>query len=402
MIILKRPPGDSFTFRLFVDLASKIKSPKSSIYLWSAVLDPTYSLKSNLAIPNYIEQPVDDSIWYFETELYYRDRIAEGIKSDLVILGIKDHLTSGNFNYWNNSKPSIVEYVESLFEFYKDKNFILFTSVENLQSYINKPNVKIIPWGGDITNHRKEYQTLEPIFDKNLDSTTTFLSLNRNKRSHRAMLVSLLYGTNIYQHGLVSCMFKDSIDNLFDYTDWPVLNKSVYEQGFNILKSSNLKLNDDVEIYNNNNNDNVSNFKNKLADYYRNTFVEIISETNFTESCFNLTEKTLHSFYGCCFPIFLCSKGSVEFLRSIGLDMFDDIVNHSYDEISDPATRLETAILSNKELLTNNARTKKLWIENQQRFKNNVDFCRERLYNVYSYRTMTMFDEILNDPNFQK
>lgn len=402
MIILKRPPGDSFTFRLFVDLASKIKSPKSSIYLWSAVLDPTYSLKSNLAIPNYIEQPVDDSIWYFETELYYRDRIAEGIKSDLVILGIKDHLTSGNFNYWNNSKPSIVEYVESLFEFYKDKNFILFTSVENLQSYIDKPNVKIIPWGGDITNHRKEYQTLEPIFNKNLDSTTTFLSLNRNKRAHRAMLVSLLYGTNIHQHGLVSCMFKDSIDNLFDYTDWPVLNKSVYEQGFNILKSSNLKLNDDVEIYNNNNNDNVSNFKNKLADYYRNTFVEIISETNFTESCFNLTEKTLHSFYGCCFPIFLCSKGSVEFLRSIGLDMFDDIVNHSYDEISNPATRLETAILSNKELLTNNARTKKLWIENQQRFKNNVDFCRERLYNIYSYRTITMFDEILNDPNFQK
>lgn len=402
MIILKRPPGDSFTFRLFVDLVSKVKQPKSPIYLWSAVLDPTYALKSNLAIPEYVEQPVDDSIWYFETELYYRNRIAEGIKSDLILLGIKDHLTSGDFNYWSDKLPSISVYLDDMFDFYNDKKFILFTSVENLSSYIDRPNVKIIPWGGDITNHKKEYQTLEPILDKNINSDKTFLSLNRNKRSHRAMLVSLLYGMRMNNDGLISCMFKDSIEDLFDYTKWKVSNEKVYSEGFKLLKSSDLSLNDSKEIYHNNNNDNVSNFKNKLSDYYRNTFVEIISETSFTESCFNLTEKTLHSIYGCSFPILLCSKGSVQFLRDMGLDMFDDIVNHSYDEIDDPAIRLEHAILSNKELLTNNSRTKKLWLDNQQRFKNNVDFCRERMYNFYYSRSIRMFDEIINDTDLQK
>lgn len=401
MIILKRPPGDSFTFRLFANLSSKVTRPKKSIYIWSAVLDPIYSFKTDIPLPD-AEQPEEKrNTWYvYESELYFRNRLSEEIKSDLIVLGIKDHLTSGNFNYWKEDLPSIVDYVDSMFDFYKEKKFILFTSVENLHLYINRPNVKIIPWGGDIVNHKKEYQSLDPVFNKNLDSTKTFLSLNRNKRSHRAMLVSLLHGLGINEQGLISCMFKDSIDDLFEYTEWKVSDKKIYEKGFEILKSRTLDLNDNVEIYQNNNNDNVSNFKNKLLNYYKNTFVEIITETSFTEACFNLTEKTLHSVYGCCFPILLCSKGSVQFLRDMGLDVFDDIIDHSYDDIEDPAKRLESAILNNKDLLTNNERTKKLWIENQQRFQNNVDFCREKLYNFYNNRTIKLFEEITNDPDF--
>jgi hypothetical protein len=83
----------------------------------------------------------------------------------------------------------------------------------------------------------------------------------------------------------------------------------------------------------------------------------------------------------------------------MGLDMFDDIIDHSYDNISDPAERLECAILNNKELLTNNKRTKDLWIKNQNRFKNNIDFCRERLYNFYNTRSNDLFKEILHDYN---
>lgn len=404
MIILKRPPGDSFTFRLFANLSSKVTRPKNSIYIWSAVLDSTYSLKTDIILPER-EQPEEkidslgrDVIYYFyESELYYRNLLSEKISADLVILGIKDHLTSGDFNYWRDDLPSIVKYVDSLFDFYKEKKFIFFTSLENLHLYIDRPNVKIVPWGGDIVNHKKEYQTLEPVFDKNLNSDKTFLSLNRNKRSHRAMLVSLLHGLGIHEHGLISCMFKDSIDNLFEYTKWQVKDKNVYQDGFNMLKCIDLELRDDPKIYYRDNNDNVSNFRNKLLNYYRNTFVEIVSETSFTERCYNLTEKTLHSFYGCCFPIILCSKGAVKFLRDMGLDMFDDIIDHSYDNIEDPAMRLESAILSNIELLTNNSRTKKLWIDNQDRFKNNVDFCQKNLYDFYSNRAITLFDEIIDD-----
>lgn len=77
--------------------------------------------------------------------------------------------------------------------------------------------------------------------------------------------------------------------------------------------------------------------------------------------------------------------------------MFDDIVDHGYDTIDDPAKRLEYAITQNKELLTNNTRTKALWIKNKARFENNVDFCRERLYNYYSDRARKMLDGIISD-----
>jgi len=386
MSILKRPPGDDFTFRLFFKLKNKVKSPANFIYVWSCVLDPIYEFG---------HWPAED-VWKVDTELDYRLGLEESINSDLVILGVKDHLSSGDFNYWKDSTPIIAEYLKNLFEYYPNKKFILLTSVENLQSYIGVKNARIVPWGGDITNHQREYVTLSPVLEKNFDSKYTFLSLNRNKRAHRAMLISLLYGLDLDKHGLISCMFRDSIDDLYDYTQWPELE--IYRQGFSKFKSSKLALNDNPEIYANGNNDNVSNFKNKLSNYYRDTFVEIITETSYTEHCYNLTEKTLNSIYGCCFPILLCSQGSVAFLRNMGMDVFDDIIDHRYDEIADPADRLYAAISDNIAVLTN-PNIKEIWQQNKHRFMNNVDFARETLYNFYSTRAESVFSKSIHDFN---
>ena len=387
MLILKRPPGDLFTFRQFVSLTSKIKSPKDALYLWSTCIDPNYNQISHFI----------GTQQFYENEILYRNTIMSSVKTDLIIMGIKDHLTGSDFNPKVSKYPDMIIWLKQMAQYYSNKKIVLLTSLENLE--IDEPNVSIVPWGGDITNHQREYQKLEPVLDKNLDSEHTFLSLNRNKRSHRAMLVSLLYGLDIQNSGLISCMFKNSIDNLFEYTNWEVSDNSVYLKGFDNLQNTELSINDAPNIYDNGNNDNVTNYKNKLIPYYQNTFVEIIAETSFTESCYNLTEKTLNSIYGCSFPILLCSKGSVAFLRSIGLDMFDDIVDHGYDTIEDPAQRLEYAILKNKELLTNNKRTKHLWIQNKDRFEKNVDFCREQLYNYYSKRSTDLFNKIINDYN---
>jgi hypothetical protein len=387
MSLLVRPPGDKFTFRLFFKLAATIKCSKDSIYLWSSKLDPGYAFGSWDSSGN----------WISETELDYRIRLIDSIKNNVVIIGVKDHLTSGEFNPWHQEIPIIADYLKSLFEYYPDKKFILFTSVENLEAYIDLDNVRIVPWGGDITNQQLDYAKLEPVVDKNFDSNYTFLSLNRNKRSHRAMLVSLLYGLNLEQHGLISCMFKESIDDLFQYTCWPEYN--VYNHGFSRFKSSELVLNDDPVIYTNGNNDNVSNFNNKLTPYYQNTFVEIVAETSYTEKCFNLTEKTLNSIYGCNFPIILSSQGTVAFLRNAGMDMFDDIVNHNYDSLENPSDRLYRAVHDNIELLTNNKKTKELWSANCNRFIKNVDFAKNILYNFYNDRAETLFLEAKNDFN---
>ena len=386
MSILKRPPGDLFTFRLFFKLTSNIKIPHDKIYLWATTLNPHYQYGDWN----------NDGEWVLQTADDYRNLLENSIKSNLVVIGLKDHLTSVVFGK-QNTVPDIVEYLIKLLQDHRDKKFIILTSVEDLGTYLKTPNVSIIPWGGDITNHQKEYKIVSPILEKNLDSSRTFLSLNRNRRTHRAMSLSLLHQLGYQKHGLISCMFKESITDVMEYTNWEVSNPDLYSNGWNELLTSTDLLTDSIDIYKNQDNDNVSNFKNKLSNYYKETFVEIINETSYTEKCYNLTEKTLNSIYGCCFPILLCSKGSVAFLRSMGLDMFDDIIDHGYDMIDDPAERLEYAITQNKVLLTNNTRTKALWIENKARFENNVDFCRERLYSYYSDRARTMFHEVISN-----
>lgn len=402
MLIINRPPNDIFTMRMFVKLSSQISKPMDRIYMWSPILEPNYNYIETIDRwtqfgPGPIDWIQNPSITIEHNELKYRHMILNYIQKDIVVIGLKDHLTTGNFNPWLEEYPIIVRSLKGLFESFDEKKFILFTSMENLEEYIKCDNLYIIPWGGDITNQMFQYKSLSPITDKKFDSPYTFVSLNRGYRHPRAVLISLLFGLNLETHGMISCMFKDDISNLIEEIKWPFPSnqKKILNRGFKRFKKSDLLINDDKEIYQKNNNDNVSNFKNKLSHYYQQTFVEIINETSFTEKAFNLTEKTLNSIYGCNFPILLSSKGAVSFLRDIGLDMFDDIINHNYDLIENPNDRIFSAINDNLELLTNNKKIKILWKENKHRFLRNVDFVKKDLYNFYQIRAENEFSEIL-------
>lgn len=389
MSILKRPPGDQFSFRLFFQLCNTVKKPKDAFYMWSNCIDPWY---------NKITHFLGDQEFY-ENEILYRNHIMHGVKNNILIIGIKDHLTSDSFNPWQETMPNMIEWIKQLAEYYKEKTIVLFTSLENLECYFKDIDVKIVPWGGDITNHQNEYTQLTPVLEKNFESRTTYLSLNRNQRTHRAMLLALLYKLDIQDQGLVSCMFKDQITDLFEYTQWHTDKKSIFEEGFVSFKQQQLIIQDNYNIYELSPNDNVTNFKNKLAEYYKDTFVEIIAETSYTEACYNLTEKTLNSIYGCCFPILLCSQGSVKFLRNMGIDVFDDVVDHSYDSIADPTDRLYHAVVDNIRLLTDQEFVKNQWKYNQSRFVNNIDFVKNKMYNFYRHRATAIFEQVKNENN---
>jgi hypothetical protein len=391
---------------MFVRLTSQIKKPIDRIYMWSPILEPNYNHIETIerwkqigigeGPENWEKKPI---IEIEHSELKYRHMILDHIQKDIVVIGLKDHLTTGNFNPWLEEYPIIVRSLQGLFESYDDKKFILFTSMENLEEYIKFDNLYIIPWGGDITNQISEYKSLLPIINKDFNSPYTFVSLNRGYRYHRAVLVSLLFGLDLHKYGMISCMFKDDIVDLTKDIKWSFSSKQkkILDKGFRKFKKTDLIINDDVEIYQKNNNNNVGNFQNKLSRYYQQTFVEIINETSYTEKAFNLTEKTLNSIYACNFPIILSSKGTVSFLRDMGLDVFDDIIDHSYDLIEDPIDRMFSAVINNRELLTNNERTKTLWKENKNRFLRNVEFVKDDLYKFYQDRAETQFFKILEN-----
>ena len=378
-----RSPGDDFTLSLFLRLTQQIEADVNLLYIWSLYLDPNFRSNDN---PHLYEGRI--------RLLMYRH-----IQQGPIVLGIKDHMTTKPMEY-DSQVPTVAEYLVNMFDFYKDRKIVLFTSMENLGSYITNDNVSIIPWGGDITNHQKEYQTVQPILDKNLHSGHTYISLNRGDRQHRTLVVGLLHGLGIQEQGIISCLFdfEYASSGYFPFTPEQTDIEQLFAKGRTEFSADNLMIKDTPDsVYPSGENDNVGNFENNLSQYYRNSFVEIITETSCLEKAYLLTEKTLNCVYGCNFPIMICSAGAVAFLREMGLDMFDDVVNHAYDSIENPIERIHRAITDNMILLTDNARTKQLWQDNRSRFEKNVEFVRSNLYEFYADRATTKFNQVMHD-----
>jgi hypothetical protein len=65
------------------------------------------------------------------------------------------------------------------------------------------------------------------------------------------------------------------------------------------------------------------------------SLLSIVNETNdFLNSNVQLSEKSFKVFAWHQIPIFSASPKQVETVRGIGFDMFDDIIDHSYDSAS--------------------------------------------------------------------
>ena len=324
-------------------------------------------------------------------------------KSSLIFIGVKDHLeTWKEFNWWQDRQQIGSISVQGFARRHADAQIVLFTSMENLQLELNEPNLHIIPWGGYLIDQRTEYSVLEPVLDKNFLSQKTYISLNRHVRSHRLVTLSYLYGQGYDSTGIITYLKNpNGMPEVFlEVVGWEfgpehdAIRTSIL-QGFDRLKLDLTVSTDDYEIYNQHgHNNNASNFDLRLRNMYRDSFVEIVNETVFSSPAFMFTEKTAHAFYGCNFPIILTGCGAIEHLRSIGLDMFDDVIDHGYDVIQNPFDRIVTAIESNRRLLTDTEYAKQSWKRCRPRFERNVEVMRG-IYSWYETRTRQQFAKTL-------
>ena len=312
------------------------------------------------------------------------------------MLFVKDHFRIESHSAWTNTIPELSEYFSNLFDYYPNKKFILVTSLENLHKEIVKDNCTVLPMGGDITNQIDRYMNFMPDVNKS-PGTKNFISLNRGPRNHRTYLVSALYGRYLDEHGNISylsSMNKNSLADAIPY-DYKTDNKyqvaNIGYQRYSHIKTHIIE--DSKEIYTLQN-DNLTNFKESLQPKYINSLIEFVSETSYNEHSFNITEKTLHFIYGCNFPIMISSHGTVDFLRNMGVDMFDDVIDHSYDIIENPAERINAAIDLNLDILTSPIMLER-WKQHKYRIHKNIAFVKEgKLREYYSDRFWKTFKEI--------
>lgn len=77
---------------------------------------------------------------------------------------------------------------------------------------------------------------------------------------------------------------------------------------------------------------------------YQNTYVNLVTETVTNLHKPMLSEKTFKPIIAGQLFILIAPPGAIEFLRKIGIDTFDDIIDHSYDTVSDTRERILLAI----------------------------------------------------------
>jgi len=377
LAVISRPSdNDVFTFELFVELLNSISCDFQAFYIWS---DPPHRLEQFLKHKQFTKPNV--------------------------IIGIKDLLDLwSEYNYWSDCTIPGVALLDDMAQRYPSTNFVVFTSLENISvEQCLAPNIQFVQWGGDLTNQANLYKNLNPVVDKNFDSTKTFISLNRHRRFHRLVLLSYLFGKDYAQHGHITYLGqldgKAVFDDLLDCISWQFDERhdqvrSAMINGYKKFYNNKSLATEGFGIYGNTVNDNFGNFNQSLRLKYQNSFVEIITESTFSSPSFQLTEKTTNSIYGCNFPIVLSSVGAVAHLRELGIDMFDDVIDHSYDKIANPFDRIVAAVENNHKLLLDSDYAKTQWRNNQDRFRNNVDTVNNRVLDWYRARAQMQFNKV--------
>lgn len=339
---------------------------------------------------------------------------------DIIVIAVDDNLDFvPEYNYWSKlPEPKDFAFFRELADCNPDKIIVLIIPGDhwNSQYFEQHKNIRVINWYP--FNENDTYATIAPV-EKNFNSNVTGICLSRQMRSHRYALISYLLGKNYDNFFHISAMHlykqleKIPSNDLLDHLDWQFdpehdTVKQIMCLGFKKLYSKHTTTNcfqkPTVEAYPMSANgstvlkfDNKTNFDNNLRPLYANSFVELVNCRLYSEPTVSIDEKYINTIYARNFPVFLGSNCSVQILRESGLDMFDDIVDHTYDTIQNPIDRLVSAVESNYHLISNPEQTKKLWLENQHRFDKNIEFAKNTLYKYYDNISMQRWKEIMSD-----
>jgi hypothetical protein len=183
------------------------------------------------------------------------------------------------------------------------------------------------------------YAEIDPGFKKH-QNTKDFLIYNRawsGTREYRLKFVELLIDHNIVNSCLTS--FQPNCDNQH-YTNHVFVN-----QDFSLTRQ-------DLESYLSLNTYDSFASADYVVDDYNSTSIEVVLETLFDDSRWQLTEKVFRPI-ACGQPFILAAtSGSLRYLRSYGFQTFAPWIDETYDDIEDSNDRLK-AILAEMNRISN-------------------------------------------------
>lgn len=198
------------------------------------------------------------------------------------------------------------------------------------------------------------------IYPEKINLENGFMSFNGNLRDQRILLLLELLKNNI---SIDSCSFlfytmdsngiRSFNKNLFlermgRFLHEKIITKSEYD----LLKNLNLPKTYDVEF------DNMSSFPHRIDSSYtrvvnfvtENTTGMVLGDVS-KHDIVTFTEKTLKPFLATQIPLIYCTPNLNRELRKLGFDLFDDIIDYSFEYEVDHYKRLKLMVLELDKLI---------------------------------------------------
>lgn len=177
-------------------------------------------------------------------------------------------------------------------------------------------------------NHTIHQDTLKTQYDaskvvmglhwNNQPREKLFTCLNNRKESHRSILIDQLLKNDVMGDGYVSNINGVGYTEI-DFYKEDHFTETIYDKKI-ILDATNIP-SDRFGVHK----------------WGSKSYIDVVTETSHNLMRF-MTEKSVKPFYNLQLPIILGYNGIIQHLRDLGFDMFDDIINHSYDLIDSGVT----------------------------------------------------------------
>lgn len=305
--------------------------------------------------------------------LFCIDLLGEGFDIDVLLSGnqIQSKVDILNcevkilipFNHYNNLENNYSNYKFFKYEFGGPR---LFCSRYN-RHMIHGQYLKIdgtTKFEEFYSTHKFGYnQIVYGISWSDLPKDKLFMCLNGAPRNHRVLMYKSLIEKNLLNFGYVT--FQSNLNHFELYLKND--NSDIFKHTISVPQQL---LNED-------------NFEGKFAlhtSISKNSYIELVTESHHNSLPFK-TEKCVKPFYNLQFPIILGHQGIIEDLRKMDFDMFDDILNHDYDNqpiksvtniIHDDLFK-KCDIISNELIRLSKLDIHSLYLKNKERFLYNQE-----------------------------
>jgi hypothetical protein len=167
------------------------------------------------------------------------------------------------------------------------------------------------------------------------NKTTTFNFMINKPRSNRRRLLALIEQHNLTDY-CYSLAWKTNTINSIPVTNYVFGPELALDQG---VRNGSFK--------------NAYTYNHLLQkSVFEPACISLITEPAYYEKETIVTEKTLMAMYAGTIPVWVGGWKIADYMTSMGFDVFDDIVDHSYQTEPDPGRRCDLAVELNLSLLT--------------------------------------------------